>query len=117
LEEHERYRIKEIGEDGEPIAPAAHANKFTRQCGVLVRENISITIREWKKIKTEPVSYVHKRFKNMLWNKLMANFTLPTEPDVDRNEEDRNEEGHHLNIIEQKVRKWTLSKMALQFNN
>jgi hypothetical protein len=30
LEEHERYRIEEIGEDGEPIAPTAHANKFVR---------------------------------------------------------------------------------------
>jgi hypothetical protein len=44
LEEHERYRIEEIGEDGKPIAPMAHASKFTRQCGVLVRDNISITL-------------------------------------------------------------------------
>jgi hypothetical protein len=28
LEEHERYKIKEIGEDGESIAPAAHAKKM-----------------------------------------------------------------------------------------
>jgi hypothetical protein len=69
LEEHERYRIKEINEDGELIAPAAHTN-------MLVRDNIPITIREWKKTKMEPVSYVHKRFKNMLWKKLMVNFTL-----------------------------------------
>jgi hypothetical protein len=73
LEEHERYRIKEIGEDGEPIAPAAHANKFVIQCGVLVRDNILITIGEWKNTKTEPVSFVEKRFKNMLWKKLMVN--------------------------------------------
>jgi hypothetical protein len=66
LKEHERYKIKEIGEDGEPIAPAANANKFTRQCRVLVRDTIPITIREWKKTKTEPVSYVSKRVKNML---------------------------------------------------
>jgi hypothetical protein len=122
LEEHERYRIEEIGEDGELIAPAAHASKFTRQCGVLVRDNISITIREWKKTKTEPVNYVRKRLKNMLWKKLMVNFTLPAAPEVDRNEVDPNEEDsddddRHLNIIEWKVKKWTLSKMALQFNN
>jgi hypothetical protein len=57
----------------------------------------------------------------------MVNFTLPTAPEVDRNEEDPNEEDRneedpneedrHLNIIERKVKKWTLSKMALQFNN
>jgi hypothetical protein len=110
LEEHERYRIKEIGEDGEPIAPVAHANNFTRQYGVLVRDNIPITIQEWKKTKTESVSYVHRRFKNMLWKKLMVYFTLPAVPEVDRNEVDRNEddpnkedsdeEDRHLNIIE-----------------
>jgi hypothetical protein len=127
LEEHERYRIKSISEDGEPIAPAAHANKFTRQRGVLVRDNIPITIQEWKKTKTEPVSYVRKRLKNKLWKKLMVNFTLPAAPEVDRNEVDRNDEDpneedsddddRHLNIIEQKVKKWTLLKMVLQFNN
>jgi hypothetical protein len=85
LEEHERYWIEEIGEDGEPIAPAAHASKFTRRCRVLVRDNIPITIREWKKIKTEPVNYVRKRLKNMLWKKLMVNFTLPAALEVDRN--------------------------------
>jgi hypothetical protein len=47
----------------------------------------------------------------MLWKKLMVNFTLPM-PEVDPNEEDPN-----LNIIERKVKKWTLSKMATQFNN
>jgi hypothetical protein len=35
----------------------------------------------------------------------------------DRNEEDSDEEDRDLNIIEQKVKKWTLLKMALQFNN
>jgi hypothetical protein len=122
LEEHERYQIEEIGEDGEPNAPTAHASKFTRQCGVLVRDNILITIREWKKTKTEPINYVCKRLKNMLWKKLMVNFTLPATPEVDPNEvdpneEDSNDDDRHLNIIERKVKKWTLLKMALQFNN
>jgi hypothetical protein len=60
----------------------------------------------------------------MLCKKLMVNVTLPAPPEneVDQNEEDRNEEDpdeedHDLNIIEQKVKKWTLSKMATQFNN
>jgi hypothetical protein len=69
----------------------------------------------------EPVSFVKKRFKNILWKKLMVNFTLPT-PEVDPNEVDRNEEepnqedpdedNRDLNIIERKVKKWTLFKMA-----
>jgi hypothetical protein len=112
LEEHERYRIEEIGEDGEHIAPAAHTSKFTRQCGVLVRDNIPITLREWKKTKTKPVKYVRKRLKNILWKKLMVNFTLPEAPEVDQtevdpNEEDSDDDDRHLNIIERKVKKWT----------
>jgi hypothetical protein len=123
LEEYERYRIEEISEDGEPIAPAAHASKFTRQCGVLVRDNILITLREWKKTKTELVKYVRNRLKNILRKKLMVNFTLPETPEVDQtevdpneenqNEEDSDDDDRHLNIIERKVKKWTLSKMAL----
>jgi hypothetical protein len=62
----------------------------------------------------KPVSFAEKRFKNMLWKKLMVNFTLPTREvdpnEVDRNEEnpneeDADEEDHDLNIIEQKVKK------------
>jgi hypothetical protein len=53
----------------------------------------------------------------MIWKKLMVNFTLPVAPEVDPNEEDSDEEDRDLNIIEQKVKKWTLSKMALQLNN
>jgi hypothetical protein len=37
--------------------------------------------------------------------------------EVDPNEEDSDDDDCHLNIIERKVKKWTLSKMALQFNN
>jgi hypothetical protein len=65
-----------------------------------------------KKAKTEPDSYVRKRLKNMLWEKLTVNFTLPAAPEVDRNEADRNKEDpneedsddeyRHLNIIEEK---------------
>jgi predicted AAA+ superfamily ATPase len=52
----------------------------------------------------------------------MVNFTLPAAREVDRNEEDPNEEDsddddRHLNIIERKVKKRNLSKMALKFNN
>ena len=35
----------------------------------------------------------------------------------DSNEEDSDDDDRHLNIIERKVKKWTLSKMTLQFNN
>ena len=51
MESHERFRIDVIRADGEPIAPAKHANIFKRQCGVIVRDNILITIQEWHKPK------------------------------------------------------------------
>jgi hypothetical protein len=75
----------------------------------------------------ETVKYVCNRLKNILWKKLMVNFTLPEAPEVDPNEvnpneedpneEDSDDDDRHLNIIERKVKKWTLSKMAAQFNN
>ena len=48
----------------------------------------------------------------------MVNFTLP-EPEVDSDEEDPNEEDLQRKKyeIEQKVKKWALSKMAQQFCN
>ena len=48
----------------------------------------------------------------------MHNFTLP-EPEVDSDEEDPNEEDlqRKKDMIEKKVNKWALSKMAQQFCN
>ena len=43
------YRIEEVAEDGEPIAPADVAKKIIKQCGVVVRYYIPITVREWNK--------------------------------------------------------------------
>jgi hypothetical protein len=41
----------------------------------------------------------------------MVNFTLPAVLEVDQNEEDPNDDDRHLNIIERKVKKWTISKI------
>jgi hypothetical protein len=54
-----KFNIDEVAEDGEPIAPEQNARKFINQCGVIVRDNIPITIREWNKPKVDRgVSYV-----------------------------------------------------------
>ena len=45
--DHEKYRIDEIAADGQPIAPEDVKTKFIKQCGVVVREYIPITFREW----------------------------------------------------------------------
>ena len=89
--DHERFRIDQVAADNRPIAPTDVANKFVKQCGVIVRDYIPITIREWHKPKAEGVSYVGPKGKENLWKKLMVNFTLPA-PEVDSDEEDPNEE-------------------------
>ena len=88
MSDNQRFTIDEVAEDGEPIAPAKHANIFRRQCGVIVRDNVLITIQEWhqpKKEGSEEVSYVDNQTKDLLWDLLMVNFTLPPEEDPEKN--------------------------------
>ena len=90
---------------GEPLEPKKCANAFVKQCGVIVRDRIPITIREWHKPKADGVSYVDDRAKEVLWNKLMTNFTLPPKVDAENP------------VIARKVKAWALKKMAQQFCN
>ena len=63
---------------GEPKEPKKAADVFIKQCGVLVRDRIPITVRDWNKRKGAPESeFVAERYKEGLWNDLMAHFTLP----------------------------------------
>ena len=89
--DHERFRIDRLAADGRPIEPKDVSRKIVKQCGVLVRDYIPITVREWHKPKEEGVSYVGPKGKETLWKKLMVNFTLPA-PEVDSDEEDPNGE-------------------------
>ena len=111
MNDHERYRIEEVDKDGQPIAPKDVAKKFVKQCGVVVRDYIPITIREWHGPRAEGVSYVGPKGKENLWNKLMVNFTLP---EVDPDEEEPNEEDTERKkaALEEKVKQWALKKMA-----
>ena len=73
-----KLNIDEVAEDGEPIAPEKNARKFINQCGVIVRDQIPITVQEWNKPKEDRgVSFVDERAKNTLWDMLIAHFTLP----------------------------------------
>ena len=98
---NERFKIEEVAADGKLIRPTQNANQFISQCGVIVRDSIPISIQEWNKPKAENgLTYVEDRRKEMLWNTLMTNFTLP--PEVDPNNK----------VIKRKVKAWTLKKMA-----
>ena len=82
----ERFEITAIARDGQPIEPIRTWKAFSAQCGVLVREKISISIQQWYKPKEEDpeVSYVNDTQKEYLWTELKANFTLPPEEDPEK---------------------------------
>ena len=101
----ERFIIEQVNGDGQPIYPDKAAKTFINQCGVIVRDNLSINIQEWHKPKTEGTTYVDDRLKKSLWEKLMANFTLPEEVDPENK------------VIERNVKKWALKKMGDLFKN
>jgi hypothetical protein len=105
------YRIEVVGVDGEPQAPDDVAKKFVKQCRVLVRDYIPITVQEWNRPSSGGVPYVGDVAKDKLFDRLMINFLLPR-PDVNPDEEERaNEE------LLQRVKKFALIKMAEAFKN
>src|SRR4051812_29710456 len=44
----ETYAIESVSETGKPLQ---HTSKFVNQCGVVVRDNVSITVQEWNEPK------------------------------------------------------------------
>ena len=103
MKEGVKYNIDSIKASGEPLTPKNIANKWTRQCGVLVKDKLPISIQEWKEPKTKRlgVTWVDDRAKKDLVKSLMEHFILPdhfTEADVE------------------KVKAATLNKMAIAFN-
>ena len=89
---------------GEPVEPAENVKKFINQAGVLVRDIVPISIAEWHKLKEERdgASYVNDDTKTLLWDTLMTHFNLP------------------VNFTEgqtEKLKEWTLKKMAVQFQS
>ena len=40
---------------GEPKLPKNAADTFKKQCGVLVRDHVPISVREWNKRKGQPI--------------------------------------------------------------
>jgi hypothetical protein len=100
-----------VGVDGEPQAPDDVAKKFVKQCGVLVRDYIPITVQEWNRPSGSGVPYVGNIAKDKLFAKLMINFLLPR-PDVNPDEEERAKKE-----LLPRVKKFALIKMAEAFKN
>ena len=101
----ERFEITAIAPDGQPIEPIRTKNAFVAQCGVLVRDKISISIQQWLKPATEDpeVSYVNDMRKNDLWTELKSNFTLPPEDNPENP------------VKEQLIKSFALKRMAELF--
>ena len=78
------YIITEVDPNtGEPLQQKNNAKKFVNHYGVLVRDRVPISIREWKQKKDDPrISFVSKREKDLLWDSVTAHFNLPAGEDL-----------------------------------
>ena len=65
LKEGIKYNIDAIKDNGEPVKPKKNADKFIRRCGVLVKDQLTISIQEWRKpAKPRPdLTFVDDRAK------------------------------------------------------
>ena len=63
-----KYNIEACGPTGKPLAPKKIADKFVRQCGVLVKDQLPISLQEWKEpAKKRPdLTFVDDRAKTVL---------------------------------------------------
>jgi hypothetical protein len=78
LDVQTHYTFEDILPTGEPKLPKKAADTFKKQCGVLVTDHVPISVREWNKRKgADDSEYVAERYKESLWNDLMAHFNLP----------------------------------------
>jgi hypothetical protein len=105
LDARTHYTFEVILPTGEPKLPKKAANTFKKQCGVLVRDHVPISVREWNKRRgADDSEYVAERYKESLWNDLMTHFNLP-----------ECEDEVAARKLRATVKQWTLKKMAELF--
>jgi hypothetical protein len=102
LDAQTHYTFEVILPTGEPKLPKKVVDTFKKQCGVLVRDHVPISVREWNKRKgADDSEYVAETYRESLWNDLMAHFNLPEcEDEVAARQ------------LRAKVKQWTLKKMT-----
>nr|AAK53831.1 Unknown protein [Oryza sativa] len=95
-----RHIITEVEEDGHPSAPAEAAKNYVRHSGWVVRDNVPVSTVYWRRTRArgDHESFVPDSEKEMLWTTMLETFTLPAG-------------------TEDKVKRWTLKKMAEQFQS
>jgi hypothetical protein len=105
LDARTHYTFEVILPTGKPKYPKKAADTFKIQCGVLVRDHVPISVREWNNRKgADNSEYIAERYKESLWNDLMAHFNLPECQDEVA--------ARKLRVT---VKQWTLKKMAKLF--
>ena len=94
--------INTVSASGEPLEPIDNRRKYINQCGVIVRDIVPINLEEWIKPKdvNNPATYVEERLKTLCWDTLLTKVSLPSDLPVP---------------LMDKVKEWSLSKMAEQF--
>nr|AAX95593.1 hypothetical protein [Oryza sativa Japonica Group]ABF97743.1 transposon protein, putative, CACTA, En/Spm sub-class [Oryza sativa Japonica Group] len=95
-----RHIITEVEEDGRPSAPAEAAKNYVRHSGWVVQDNVPVSTVYWRRTRArgDHESFVPDSEKEMLWTTMLETFTLPAG-------------------TEDKVKRWTLKKMAEQFQS
>nr|ABA94455.1 transposon protein, putative, CACTA, En/Spm sub-class [Oryza sativa Japonica Group] len=95
-----RHIITEVDEDERPSAPAEAAKNYVRHSGWVVRDNVPVSMVYWRRTRArgDHESFVPDSEKEMLWTTMLEIFTLPAG-------------------TEDKVKRWTLKKMAEQFQS
>jgi hypothetical protein len=63
------YRISKVSPKGHPLAPKEALPKFRNALGYLVRDNLDITVRQWKDVADDD--------KKKIWDKLVTRFIFP----------------------------------------
>jgi hypothetical protein len=63
------YKILDVSPKGQPLALEEALPKFWNALEFLVRDNVDITIRQWRDVSDD--------VKNQMWNKLLTRFVLP----------------------------------------
>jgi hypothetical protein len=101
--EDAKLPIYKIDVDGDPVEPIENRRKYISQAGVIVRDEVPISIAEWLKpagVAEDDPCYVHQHYKDFCFDTLLQHFNLPDgiEP-----------------ALKLKLKHWTLSKMADAF--
>jgi hypothetical protein len=61
--------VTRIGDDGLPVEPKAVAAKFRSACGFILREEVSITLRDWRKLEKSTIKKI--------WGRIGESFKFP----------------------------------------